>query len=192
MILTTIIAIWLAWWSHKARQQREAVAALRKAGASVQYDCQMQPLLLSNPRRMPDYWPEWLVDFVGIDYFASVVYVSFHQETVLFPNAISARVNLTDHEFGLLKALPALEYLDLSHPKVTDAHLEHLKTLNRLQWINLSRTQVSDRGLEHLHGLTALEDLDLSDTQVTAASMTRLQKALPKCEISTVRVSQEP
>ncbi|MCE9556837.1 MAG: hypothetical protein K8T91_26110 [Planctomycetes bacterium] len=37
LILTTVIAVVHGWWSYKARQQREAVAALRKAGAFIQY-----------------------------------------------------------------------------------------------------------------------------------------------------------
>lgn len=38
LILTAVIAIYLARWSQKARQQNEAVAELSKWGAIVYYD----------------------------------------------------------------------------------------------------------------------------------------------------------
>ena len=37
LILTTICATWVAWWSYKADKQRRAVATLAKSGALVMY-----------------------------------------------------------------------------------------------------------------------------------------------------------
>ena len=44
LILTTIVAIWLGWWSYKARQQRDAVVALTKAEVVVTCNCEQQKL----------------------------------------------------------------------------------------------------------------------------------------------------
>ena len=66
LILTTIIAILLGWWSHKARQQREAVAAVQAARGRIQYDFQNRKL------KEPPRWPKWLVSGIGVDYFANV------------------------------------------------------------------------------------------------------------------------
>ena len=51
------------------------------------------------------------------------------------------------------------------------------------QKLCLSDTQVTDAGLEYLKELTQLQQLDLDGTQVTDAGVTKLQQALPNCEI---------
>ena len=66
LILTTLVAVWFAWWSHSARRQRETLKALSKAGGSFTYD--FQELGLKHPR----FYPAWLVNLLGVDYFASV------------------------------------------------------------------------------------------------------------------------
>ena len=165
LILTTIIAIWLGGWSYKARQQREAVAALRAIGAVIDYDTR-RPWTTGRKK-----WPQWLLKIGGADYIASV------------------RLVLFDHSHGIdadlkhLKGLPGLQVLWLDGSQVTDAGMEHLKHLTALQELNLKNTQVTNSGLEHLKGLTALQKLDLSSAKVTDAGVARLQKALPNCHI---------
>jgi hypothetical protein len=44
---------------------------------------------------------------------------------------------------------------------------------------------VSDTGLKHLAGLSKLTQLDLSGTEVTADGAAALQKALPRCKITS-------
>jgi len=50
--------------------------------------------------------------------------------------------------------------------------------------LNLRATKVTDTGLKHLAKLKALKVLDLSWTKVTAGGARKLQKALPKCQIT--------
>ena len=69
LIVTTITAIALGWWTHKARQQREAVAALKEIGGSVKYD---SSLPWTGGMDDPPKYPQWLLDKVGVDLFASV------------------------------------------------------------------------------------------------------------------------
>ena len=64
-----------------------------------------------------------------------------------------------------------------------------LTTLNRL---NLSQNPITDAGLVHLRGLTELRELNVQLTQVTDAGVAKLQKALPKCKITTNRNSFMP
>ncbi|MCE9544483.1 MAG: hypothetical protein K8T25_03020 [Planctomycetia bacterium] len=46
LIGTAIIAVWLGWWSYKARQQREAVAALRKGQSDGRSGTCHEPLMI--------------------------------------------------------------------------------------------------------------------------------------------------
>ena len=166
LILTTIIAVWLGWWSYKARQQREAVAVIRKTGGEVEYDASL-PWTVGM--KDPPQWPQWLLENIGVDYFGSV------------QAAFLINTEVTDADLEHLKGLTALQGLGISNTKVTDAGLEHLKGLTALQKLTVSNTKVTDAGLEHLEGLTDLRWLLLDNTQVTDAGVARLQEALPNC-----------
>src|SRR5262249_9079810 len=61
----------VGWVVHRARVQREAVAAIRQAGGRVFYDWEQIPtrglyrdVLRPNPNGRPG-WPKWLVDHLG-------------------------------------------------------------------------------------------------------------------------------
>ena len=91
---------------------------------------------------------------------------------------------ITDAGLAQLKGFVKLETLDLSDTKVTDAGLAHLAGLVKLKTLNLASTKVTDDGLVHLYGLTSLRYLRLERTQVTNAGVSKLQTALPQCEIT--------
>src|SRR6202044_2776595 len=74
IVLILAIAAPLAWISNSARVQREAVAAIEKAGGRVWYDWEWAEGGATG--EMPN-WPEWLVKALGPDYFGNVVSVSF-------------------------------------------------------------------------------------------------------------------
>ena len=73
IILVLVIGGWLGWAVHNARIQREAVAAVERAGGEVMYDWQWQ---YNAPARGRPWAPRWLVDRVGIDYFGHVTLVN--------------------------------------------------------------------------------------------------------------------
>ena len=213
LLLTAVVAIWLGWWLHSGRQQREAVAELRKAGALIYYDFQ------SQGHDRPLYWPVWLVNWLGVDCFADVGTVSFTAARVT--DADLAQVNgftslqdlhlggtqvtdaglehlkeltslqllwledmqVTDAGLEHVKGLTSLQSLFLKDTHVTDVGLEHLKNLTSLQGLYLEDTEVTDAGLEHLKDLTSLQELFLYNTQVTDAGVAELQKSLPNCDI---------
>ena len=69
MVLVLIVGGVLGWVGYRARVQRQAVAAIERAGAKAFYDFQA-------PGGKPAWWqPKWLVDAVGVDYLAHVTWV---------------------------------------------------------------------------------------------------------------------
>ncbi len=100
----------------------------------------------------------------------------------LQPGDIEPSINIvlkdsavTDDELMLLKKLPHVQSLDLSHTQITDAGLVHLKDLVNLQHLDLTGTKVTDAGMAHLQGLHNLESLGVGDTLVTAAGLSQLE-----------------
>jgi len=73
MVLVLFLCVSLGWIVNRARVQRDAVASIRKAGGTVIYHWD-----LKNGKYAPggkSWWPGWLVDRVGIDYFGDVAMV---------------------------------------------------------------------------------------------------------------------
>jgi len=89
------MAAWLSWWSYRARQQREAVEAITAAGGTTFY---FQPA---------KYWPSWLVETLGVDYFANVKWVGLNKDAC------------TDGTIMHLKRLTGLKTLALSNKYVS-------------------------------------------------------------------------
>lgn len=189
LVLTTIVAVLFAGWSHKARQQREAVASLRVAGGGVIYDYRAHGL------EQPPNLPAWLLKALGVDYFASAqgVYLGDSEITadglkdLKFLTSLQyldlQRTQITDAGLQYLAKLSTLEGIHLGGTQVTDAGLGHLKSLTALQSLDLGYTRVTDAGLEHLKEMTTLRRIYLWETKVTDAGVERLQGALPNCTI---------
>jgi hypothetical protein len=160
IVLVLVLGGVLGWIVRSARVQRDAVAAIEKAGGGVWYDWELKDGSPSpNPR---PWWSRWLADHVGVDYFSSVVGVAFFQGG-------------SDAEAVHVGRLSRLVDLDLQGPSVTDAGLAHLKGLTSLQVLNLSNTQVTDAGLTHLKRLTSLQVLWLNNTRVGNAGLAQLK-----------------
>ena len=71
IVLILVIGAALGLAVRGAHRQQSAVAAIRKAGGSVKYEWEW-----NNGRPILDarnFWPKWLIDRVGIDYFDNVV-----------------------------------------------------------------------------------------------------------------------
>ena len=148
---------------HKARLQREAVAAIERAGGDVMYDYQWKDGEFDYSEC---WWPQWLENRVGIDCLSDVVYVDFDD-------------GLSDEKLEIVGRLLALERLndpalltrEDSGSSVTDAGVAHLRGLARLETLDLWNAKVTDAGVVHLRGLTGLQGLDLSDTGITDAGL---------------------
>ena len=89
LLFTALVAAWFAIQVNKVQKQRAAVAAIQAAGGTVYYDWQGMPnnepngeFLLHDYRTLRRPIPDWLIDFVGDEYFQDVVHVSFGDTVV--------------------------------------------------------------------------------------------------------------
>ncbi len=193
MIAIGIVGGGLGWIIHRAQVQRDAVAVIERHGGFVLYDWQWK-----NGNRVPNAirpWPAWLVDRLGIDFLANVVYVNLRDrasnELLTQVEKLSrleclllARSAVTDEGLAHLEGLTALQWLSLDDTKVSDAGLVHLKDLRQLQTLYLGLTNVTDAGLPHLKRLRGLKTLSLRLTSVSDPAGRDLQRALPKTRIA--------
>ena len=88
IVLVLLIGVGLGWLVRSAHVQRDAVTAIRNAGGVVLYDWEW-----TNGKSIPGgkpWAPKWLVDLIGVDYFAHVTSV-WVVPTVVSPGAIWVR-----------------------------------------------------------------------------------------------------
>jgi hypothetical protein len=167
LIIMTLLAVWMAWISHCARQQQTAVEKIHALGGNVSYDIQK----INGQYFAFDYHaippgPAWLRKFIGEDYFQNVVYVEL------------GKTHDTDDDLAILQNLPDLEGLALNDTNITGNSLVHLEGLKKLEILILEKTMIDDSGLAHLKDITSLRGLDLNDTKITDAGILNLQKLI--------------
>jgi hypothetical protein len=109
IVVVLVIGVWLGWIVRQAHIQRDAVAAIRKAGGNV-------TMSEGKPRA-----PEWLVGLIGIDFFGQVTWVHF-----------VSPATATDTTLADIGHLTGLRFLMLPGSNVTDAGLVNLKGLGNL------------------------------------------------------------
>ena len=163
IVLVLVIGVWLGWIVRSARIQREAVAAITRAGGHVSYDWEWR-----NGRYFaePKPWaPQWLVDRVGVDLFGHVVAASPSQ-------ARGQAIRRLAH----VGRFTRLESLSIYSSSVTDQGLAHFEGLTRLSEINLCNTQVTDDGLKHLEGLKGLSSLVINATRISDDGLKHLSR----------------
>ena len=174
MLLILVFGCWLSWYVRRVQVQRDAVAAIKRAGGSVAYDWEWGNY---NPDIIDPYGkpraPRWLARLVDVDYFANVVHVN------LVPQRASDANRADDKTMTHVGRLGRLEHLILNDTAVTDAGLAHLKGLTKLEGLDLWHTQIGDAGLAHPKGLRRLRMMLLAGTRVTDDGVLELQEALP-------------
>ena len=183
MILVLILGGGIGWIVHRARVQRDAVAAIEKAGGWVRYDWESGKFVFL-PRRPPG-WPRWLVDRLGIDYFGNVVSVELYGrgsdaelvsvarlDSVCMLNLSGSSV--TDAGLCDVGGMSCLFELCLDDTDITDVGIAHLKRLTNLRRLCLDRTDVTDHGVAHLQGLTRLTKLSVNDTAVSGEGLAQI------------------
>jgi hypothetical protein len=202
IVLVLLIGGGLGWMVREAHMQRDAVAAVVKAGGTVLYDwrrLKVDPggsqfeLRVGNSISEIIPWASgWLADRIGVDYFGHVRAVWLPKSPTA-NDATLARVgrltqleelevhvtSVSDAGLAHLKAVTTLSRLNIAGTQVTDAGLVHLKGLTNLSVLSLGGTRVTDAGLHQLKRLTALQFLVVRDTQVTDAGVRELSQALP-------------
>ena len=111
IVVVLVIGCWLGWLVRSARIQREAVAAIEKAGGEVHFDWEWK-----NGTVVPGgkpWEPARLVKLLGVDYFGQ--------------RRPSAFTQVTDRGLVHLKELTNLSHIDFSFTGVTDAGAKELK-----------------------------------------------------------------
>ena len=115
------------WVVQRARVQRDAVAAIQRAGGTVWYDWVSVGSWHDNPSS------EWLVERAGFDYFINVFMASIQDQA-------------SDKQLVQIAQLSRLEKLALDGSPVTDIGLAHITQLKKLKWLRLSKTARERRG----------------------------------------------
>jgi hypothetical protein len=164
MVFVIVVGAELGWIVRPAQIQRDAVAAIKKAGGSVYYDWEW-----SNGNVIPEgkpWAPQFLVDFIGVDYFGHISSATIGGET----DAVIAEV----------ERLIRLQRLVFIGSPINDVDLVHLKGLNELSTLYLGHSQVSDAGLKHLKGLTKLRMFCFARNEITEAESAKIREAFPK------------
>jgi hypothetical protein len=152
IVLVLAIGGGLGWIIRGARVQREAVAAIQKAGGSVWYDWEWKdgrPLPNGSP-----WVPTWLVERLGVDYVGHVAAV--HLDRGILWGIFRDRRDLNP-TMAYVGQLSRLEWLTLHASSVTDALLANLKGLTNLRTLILGSTDVGDAGLAHVAHFGRLE-----------------------------------
>jgi internalin A len=176
MILVLVLAGGLGWIVHRARVQREAVAAIERSGGRVRYAYERKD---QNP--IPggkSRWPGWLIGMVGVDYFETVVFAELFERG-------------SDAEMAWIGRLGRLEelYLNVSNSDgppasgLTDAGMVHVAGLDRLRTLLISSNRVGNAGLKPVGGLTGLQNLTILMTQATPEGVSGLRRSLPKLRV---------
>lgn len=176
-MLTLLVIAPFAEKVQQAERQRQAVEAIREAGAFLLYDYQWDVNYTTDQETATPVW-HWRL--LGEDFLADVVGVGFLREQV--GNGTLRNLN----------GLTRMHTLHIVSTQVTDAGLENLTGLTNLERLYLHSTQVTDAGLEHLKELTKLKRLSIYATHVTEEGINKLQKALPDCEIDWRRIIVQP
>ena len=164
LLLLTVVACWLGYMVHSARKQQETVSAIKDFGGSVMYDFEVDESGWSIPNAQP-WAPEWLLDFVGQDFFHRVVCLVFRESDT--PVALE-----DNHE--LVRRLAQMNHVrivDVSGHNATDATMRLVGGFSSLEHFRAyGATAITDDGVANLAGLRHLEYVILGNSQFTNSS----------------------
>jgi hypothetical protein len=165
LAVVTVLCVWLAFKVNAARRQKEAVAAILKAGGSIGYDYQTV-LVSGHPdwfsvedHKLPS-WPIWLSKMFGKDYLSDIWVASFYN----LPRSIS------ESDFAQLSKLPTLRFMYLTNLKIASSDADRYRRLR-------------DKDLEVLIGLRNLRYLNIIGAEFSAAGIRELKESLPNIVI---------
>jgi len=208
LLVITFLCIWLAYISNEARKQKAAVAWVEEMGGEVGYDYEYYMNGSDDQQNSPP-GPDWLREWIGIDYFSEVVLVNLQGKKIEDISPLQCltklkRLNLIGSQLSdisTLEKLTELDHLGLSLAQIHD--LSPLKGLTNLEMLSLEGNHVKDLGplkelkrlkelyfhlpkvrdFSDLNGLRNLKSLRISGTQIADQQVQKLQKALPNCYI---------
>ena len=194
LVLVTALCIWLGIQVNAARRQREAVAAIQKAGGTVYYDYQIvfetsvQWPIKSFNDSIPPPGPAWLRRQIGDDYFRTVAAVCFLDLPAVdkadldrlaelrgLKALLSSGTAIVDKDLTVLASLHELEALVLIHTPVNGSILASLPNPRCLNSLWLIETDVDDAAIESIEKMTGLVHLRLTSSRITDAGLEHLR-----------------
>ncbi len=199
MALVLVVGAFLGWICDGARVQREAVAAIQKAGGRVAYDWEWKNSDWirrgSNPvaPNAKPWAPRWLVQALGVDFFGHVALVNISlpddpDEVMVHIGKLEGLEDLllygtppSDATIAHINGLHSHRNLSINwtqHPRnarITDAGLSQITKLINLEKLSLDSTQITDAGMAQLKRLKRLEQLSLEGTEITDAGLAHLK-----------------
>jgi len=178
LLLITALCVWLGIQVNAARRQREAVAAILKAGGEVWFDYHSTP----DPavpgstfnRNASPPGPAWLRRILGEDYFRTANCVIFMKQTI------------TESDLAQVAQLPKLICVNLGDTQIVekntgtkrpiqDSDLIVVERLTLLRDLVLNddngHGRITDAGLKRIQNLTNLDELYLRNNQISDAGL---------------------
>jgi|GEM_PF-6691573 hypothetical protein len=179
LILITIVAIWLGWKSHRARQIRLIVKSVQSDGYMVYYS-------LEDPTKSAIADATWYSRMLGTEFYADVIGVEGFAHRNLGADRLqtladmdsmeSLRVSFTEIDEESIKAIgemSKLRILHISAPDFPPEYLSHLTNLNNLENLSITRP-IGDGGVAILAQIKSLEKLTISSETLTQEGIQQL------------------
>lgn len=187
LVIVTLVAVWLAVTSQRARSQKLAIAEVERLGGFLGFDYQFDAgMKWRKDPQLPV--PIWMVDLIGEDCARSVLIVNFDDGSD--PNnddlkvverlddlkelTLMNRTKITDEGLRHVAGLAELEVLAINGTNVTGDGLSYLRNCRKLKGLPMSDTPLTDAGLSHISHLQQLEWLQLNGTQITDEGLSQL------------------
>ena len=167
LLMVVGLSVWLAIVNSQANRQRRAVARIKAAGGAVGYDYEIDANFNRRTDNPAPPGPDWLRNVIGVDYFSTVIFVSF-------PTA-------TDQSLAAVTDLPNLRGLELTDDlNLTDAGLACVEHLPQLEVLYIDGcSNLSDAGIKHLRALQNLTTLIALQTSISLDGMRELTQSNP-------------
>ncbi|MHC5540789.1 leucine-rich repeat domain-containing protein [Singulisphaera rosea] len=197
MLLVLVLAGALGWAVHRARVQRDAVAAIRKAKGLVFYNWQYPSGKLTPNASPPG--SKWLRNLVGPDMLDPVVTVNLRAESaddqllfrvgelsglVRFGISGPLAPRVTPAGVSQIERLSRIEEFVCMNPGKDSGFLPQLWDKSKLRRVWLQATPVTDSDLARLTRLAKLEDIRFNGRNVSNAGFAHLAKLKQLQEIS--------
>jgi len=205
LVLTAALCVWLGIQVNAARRQRDAVAAIVKAGGDVRYDYQMVvgPDGFDFDLSIDPPAPAWMRRIFGDDFFRNAECVGLTGCTIsesdwkqlarlprlrrvglngasIISDGSKAKRRFTDSDIDVLRSLTELRSFWLSYSDIEGSGLASLCN-SKLVEITLYNSPVADAGLEQIGKLMTLKSVTLDSQLITDAGLQYL-KTLPSLE----------
>ena len=197
MLIVLIVALLLGWQVNKVRQQREAVAAVKRYGGWVHYDYEFVNGTLTSGQSPSG--AALARKTLGDEFFQNVRQVSLVYDNSTGKRFENSNVQPCDGLLKQISGLPGLKELLLTNTQatdeglrsigkmtglevlyiwdgksVTDAGVSHLANLRNLKTIHINRSNLSNDSLVLLSGLPSIESLSLQANYFSDEGLARL------------------